>query len=339
MKYILLSILSVFFSFGTLASNKICIGENVIVVLNENVKRLTVHDKESMEILHLTDLEGDSFGDVALSSDETKIWFQVDDKMYCHEVESGEIIKAIPGGDSFKFELSAAMDYLIHYETIEKKSLIYVYDLNSAEAIAYAKVDSYYLLGTAHFDSKNQQLHVLSEVYPSKREAHSKEPRIGLPQSAEQIELEFLYDQEEARYIVYDIQNKKTLYDEWINYSPDGNFNFEVINDELYIVSGIGTAKVLDDYSLEMTSLVCDNQVDFDVHESELAGMNGNMLYVQSFEKGTFKKHDDFDANLILLKADGIAITATYFYCIKEGVFYRFKRATPMDVDFEISLD
>lgn len=339
MKHVFLSFLLVMFSFGSFASNKICIGENVIVVLNEKIKRLTVHDKASMEVIQLTDLEGDSFGEVALSSDETKIWFQINDKMFCRVLETGEIIKELPEGNRGTFELSASMNYLIHYQTIDGKSLIYVYDLNSTEAISYAKVDSKLKLESAHYDHENQRLHILSIAYPSKNEKSSKEPVLGLPQSVEQIKLDFLHDQEEMHYIVYDIQNEKALYDEWIAYSPDGDCDFELINNELYIVTDIGTAKVLEDFSLDLTTIVCVNQTDFDVHKSELVGTNGYSMYVQSFDSGTFKKMDSFEANTILVNADGIALTDDEYYCINEGVFYRFKRSTPMDVDYEIALD
>ena len=339
MKHILLSFLLAMFSFGSFASNKICIGEKVIVILNENIKRLTVHDKETMEIMQVTDLEGDSFGEVALSTDGTKLWFQIDDKMFCRVIETGEIIKEIPKGDQGKFDLSAAMDHLIHYETIENKSLIYVYDLNSTEAVSYAKIDSKLGLESAHYDHEKQLLHVLSHVYPSKNETPSKEPMIGLPESIEQLELEFLHDKEEMHYIVYDIQNKKALYDDWIAYSPNHSCNFEVINDELYIVTDMGTAKVLEDFSFELTTIVCVNLTDYDVGESELIGANGYFMFVNSFKNGSFRKLDSFEANQILIEADGIAVTETEYYCIKDGVFYRFKRSTPRDVDFEIALD
>jgi hypothetical protein len=338
MKHALLSLLLVLISFGSFASNKICIGEKVIVVLNENIKRLTVHDKETMEVLQMTDLEGNSFGEIGLSSDGSKIWFQIDDKMFCREIESGEIIKEITQGWG-KFDLSASMDYLIHYETIEEKSLIYVYDLKSAEAISYAKFDSKLKLETAHYDHKNQLLHILSPRYPSKTEKAPKEPMFGLPQSVEQLELEFLHDKMESHYIVYDIQNKKALYDEWISYSPNHTCNFEMINDELYIVTDMGTAKVKEDFSFELTLIVSVNLTDYDVEGSELVGINGYNMFVHSFESNTHKNLDHFDVNPILVEADGIAITETHYYCIKDGVFYRFKRTTPRDVDFEVPLD
>ncbi|MFK7786776.1 MAG: hypothetical protein AB8B56_16775 [Crocinitomicaceae bacterium] len=339
MKQILLSVLLALFSFGSFASNKICVGENIIVVLNEKVKRLTVHDRASMEIIQSTHLEGDSFGEIALSTDGSKIWFQIDDKMYCRAIESGEILKEMPGGDSYTFDFSASMDYLIHYQTIDEKSLIYVYDLNTAEAISYAKVDSKLELETAHYDHNKQLMYVLSETYPTKKESTSKEPQIGGLQSIEQIELEFLHDQEEMRYIVYDIQNKKALHDEWLAYSPDGNCDFELINGELFLVSGIGTAKVLEDFSFKLTNVICVNQKDHNVYASELIGVNGYLMYTYSPEKGTYTKYDDFEANLILLEADGIAITETELYCIREGIFYRFRRDNLMGVDYEIALD
>lgn len=339
MKHLLLSFLLAMFSFGSFASNKICVGEKVIVVLNENIKRLVILKKENLEILQTTDLEGESFGEIGLSSDGANIWYQVDDRMICRVIETGVILLEISGGSGSTFELSAAMDNLIHYENIEEKALVYVYDLNTAEAISYAKIDSKLSLESAHYDQENQRLHILSHTYPSKTEKPSKEPKFGLPESVEQLALEFRHDQEEMHYMVYDIQNKKALYDEWIEYSPDDQCNFEMINDELYIVTDMGTAKVLEDFTFELTLIISLNQIDYDVIESELIGVNGYFMYIHSFKTGTYKKLDDFEANLILIEADGIAATETDFYCIKEGVFYRFKRSTPMNVDMDMALD
>lgn len=339
MKLILLSFLFALFSFGSFASNKICVGENVIVVLNENVKTLTVHDRASMEVIQMTHLEGDSFGEIGLSRDGSNMWFQIDDKMYCRSIESGEILKELDGGASFKFDLNASMDYLIHYQTTEESTLIYVYDLNTTEAISYAKVDFKLKLETSHYDHEKQLLYLLSETYPTKKESSSKEPQLGLPQSTEQIELEFLHDQEEMRYLVYDIQNKKALFDEWLAYSPDGYCDFELIDGELFLVSGVGTSKVLEDFSFDLTTVVCVNQKDHNIYESELVGVNGYLMYSYSPEKGTYTKYDDFEVNLILLEADAIAMTETEFYCIREGIFYRFRRDNLMGVDYEIALD
>lgn len=339
MKYLLLSILISFGGFSALASNKICVGENIIVVFNENLKKLSIHDKETMEVLQADELEGRSFGEIALSTDGTKLWFQIDDKMYCRDVNTGELLKELHSSGDFKYELSAADDYLIHFETIEQHSLIYVYDLNSTQAVAYAKVDFTESLETIHYDHKRQKLHLLSSTRPTKKETAPKEPTFGLPQSAEQVALEFLHDQEEMRYMVFDITTKKSLFDAFVPYSPDSDCNFEVIGDKLYIITGIGTAEVLEDYSFKLTSLVVTNLSDYDVLNSELVGTNDYFAFSNSFEDNTYKKWDSFDANLLLIEADAIAVTETDYYVIKEGIFYRFKRSEPRNVDFEIAMD
>ncbi len=339
MKHLLLSIILILFSFGTFASNKICIGEKIIVVFNESLKKLTVHDKETLEVLQSTDLEGSHFGEIALSQDGSKIWFQIDSKMYCRDVETGEILKELQGASLYKFELSAAQDYLIHYERVEESSLIYVYDLNTAKAVSYAKVDFTLFLETIHYDHAKQELHLLSRTFPSKTEKPSKEPLFGLPETAEQIELDFRHDGEESRYYVYDITNKKAIYDEIIPYSSDFSCDFEVINDRLYIITQMGTAEVLEDYSLKLTSLVIINMSDYAILESEMVGATAYFLFSHSFETGIYKKWDDKKANLILVEADAIAMTETEYYCIEEGVFYRIKRSEPMNIDFEMALD
>ena len=339
MKHLLLSITLVLFTFGSFASNKICVGEKVIVVFNESLKKLTVHDKETLEVLQSTELEGYNFGEIALSQDGTKIWFQMDGKMYCRDVETGEILKELQGASMYKFELSAAQDYLIHFERIEQSSLIYVYDLNTAQAISYAKVDFSLFLETIHYDHAKQTLHLLSRTFQSKTEKPSKEPLFGLPETAEQIELDFRHDQEESRYYVYDIANKKVMYDEIITYSPDFSCDFEVINDRLFLITQIGTAEVLEDYSLKITSLVILNMSDYAILETEMVGPTGFFLFSHSFENGAYKELDDNKANKILVEADGIAMTETDYYAINEGIFYRFKRSEPLNVDFEMALD
>lgn len=340
MKHLLLSIILSFFAFGSSASNKICIGEKVIVLLNENIKKLTVHDKVTMELVQSTDLEGSSFGELALSSDGTKIWFQVDATMYCRDFETGEIVKELQGTNSYKFELSSTQDYLIHFETIEHDhSLVYVYDLNTTQAVSYAKVDFTNFLETAHYDHKKQELHLLSITFPSKTEKLSKEPLFGLPETAEQIALDFRHDGEETQYLVYDIANKKVIYDDVIEYSSDFSCNFELINDKLYLITDIGTAEVLEDHSLKLTSLVAINMADYTILESELIGATGFNFFSYSIETGAYKEMDDNEANLILIEADALAMNETDIYAIKEGIFYRFKRAEPLNVDFEMSLD
>ncbi len=339
MKHLLLSIILTLFTFGSFASNKICIGEKVIVVFNESLKKLTVHDKETLEVLQSTELEGNNFGEIALSQDGSKIWFQIDSKMYCRDVETGEILLELQGANLYKFELSAAQDYLIHYERMEESSLIYVYDLNTTKAISYAKVDFTLFLETIHYDHVKQELHLLSQTFPSKTEKPSKEPLFGLPETAEQIELDFRHDGEESRYYVYDITNKKTIYDEIISYSSDFSCDFEVINDRLYIITQMGTSEVLEDYSLKLTSLVIINMSDYAILESEMVGATAYFLFSHSFETGISKKWDDKKVNLILVEADAIAMTETEYYCIEEGVFYRIKRSEPMNIDYEMALD
>ena len=340
MKQLFLSIILTFFATGSFASNKICIGEKVIVVFNENLKKLTIHDKETLELLQSTQLEGDSFGEIALSSDGTKIWFQMDGKMYCRDMESGEIVKELAGMNSYKFELSSVQDYLIHFETIEHNhSLIYVYDLNTAEAISYAKVEFTRFLETIHYDQKKQEFHLLSRTFPSKTEKPSKEPLFGLPETAEQIALDFRHDEEETQYFVYDIANKKVLYDEIIEYSSDFTCDFEVINDRLFLITQMGTAEVMEDYSLKLTSLVAINMADYTILESEMVGATGFDLFSYSFETGAYKEMDDSEANLILVEADALAMDETDMYAIKEGIFYRFKRAELLNADFEMPLD
>lgn len=339
MKQLLLSLTLALFSFASFASNKICIGEKVIVVFNENIKKLTVHDKESLELLQSTELEGNTFGEIALSKNGTKIWFQMDGVMYCRDVDNGEILKEIQGANSYKFELSAAQDYLIHFERIEESSLIYVYDLNTAEAISYAKVDFTFFLETIHYDHEKQQLHLLSKTFPSETEKPSKEPVFGLPETAEQIALDFRHDEEESRYYVYDIENKKVLYDKNIAYSPDFSCDFEVINERLYIITQMGTAEVLDDYSLKLTSLVLINMNDYAILESEMVGATNFFLFSHSFETGAYKEWDDDEVNLIIVEADAIAMTETEYYCILEGLLYRFDRSDPSDSNFDMPLD
>lgn len=339
MKHILLSLILAMVSFGSFASNKICVGEKVVVVFNENLKKLTIHDKETLEVLQSSMLEGNSFGEIALSSDETNIWFQIGGMMYCRSIETGEITKEIPGTNAYKFELSAAQDYLIHYETYEDHSLIYVYDLNTAEAVSYAKVDFVNFLETAHYDHEKQQLHLLSRTFESKTEKPAKEPMFGLPESAEEIALHFRQDQKETHYFVYNIANKSVLYDEKIEYSPDFECNFEVIKDELYIITAMGTAKVKEDYSLEITSIILMNLTDYAILDSEFVGATPYFLYTRSFETGEYKEMYDDETNLILIEAAGIAMTETDYYCVNEGVFYRFKRSEPMNADFDMPLD
>lgn len=339
MKHLLLSITLVLLTFGASASNKICIGEKVIVVFNENLKKLTVHDKESLEVLQSTTLEGNHFGEIALSQNGSKIWFQMDGTMYCRDMENGEILKELQGANMYKFELSAAQDYLIHYERTEASSLIYVYDLNTAEAISYAKVDFTLFLETIHYDHQKQELHLLSKTVPSKTEKASKEPNIGFPETVEQIALLFRHDQEESRYYVYDITNKKVVYNEIIPYSPDSSTDFEVINDRLYIIADLGTAEVLEDYSLKLTSLVLINMADYAILESEMVGATSYALFSHSFQTGEYKEWDDRKANKIIVESDAIAITEAEYYCIKEGIFYRIKRSEPMNIDFEMALD
>ena len=339
MKQFLLSFALVFFTFGSFASNKICIGEKIIVVFNENLKKLTVHDKQTLEVLQSTNLEGYSFGEIALSSDGTKIWFQIDGTMYCRNLDSGEIVKELQGTNAYKFELSNAQDYLIHFETIEQHSLIYVYDLNTAQPISYAKIEFTNALETIHYNHERQEIHLLSKTFPSKTEKPSKEPLIGLPETAEQIALGFRYDGEESQYFVYDIANKKVIYDQVIEYSSAYSCNFEVIDKKLFIITDIGTAEVLEDYSLKLTSLVIMNLADYSILESELVGATGFGLFSQSFQSGIYTEMNQNEVNLILIEADALAMSETNYYAIKEGVFYRFKRAAPLNVDFEMALD
>ncbi|MDG1331417.1 MAG: hypothetical protein P8P74_03760 [Crocinitomicaceae bacterium] len=339
MKHILLSFILVLISFGSFASNKICVGEKVLVVFNENLKKLTVHDKESLEVLQSTDLEGSTFGEIALSPDEANIWFQTGRTMYCRSIESGEILKELSGTNAYKFELSAAQNYLVHYETYEDHALVYIYDLNTAEAVSYAKVDFVNFLETAHYDHEKQQLHLLSSTFASKTEKPAKEPMFGLPSTSEEIELHFRQDGDETRYFIYDIANKSVLYDEVIPYSPDFECNFEMINDELYIITALGTAKVKEDFSLEITSMVLMNMSDYTILASEFVGATPYFLYTRSFETDTYEEMDDDQVNLILIESDAIAMTETDYYCIKDGVFYRFKRSEPMNADFEMPLD
>lgn len=339
MKHILLSIALAFFTFGTFASNKICIGEKVIVVFNESLKKLTVHDKETMEVFQSTELEGSSFGEIALSQDGSKIWFQVDRTMFCRDLETGEIVKELLGSSFYKFELSNARDYLIHYETIETFSLVYVYDLNTTEAISYAKVDFKGSLETCHYDHVKQEIHLLSRTFPSKDEKAHKEPIFGLPETSEEIELEFRHDEEVSHYLVYDIANKKVLYDENVFYSSDFSCDFEVIEDRLYIITQLGTAEILEDYSFKITSLVALNMLDYSILESEMVGSTTFFLFSHSFKTGETKELYDDEADVILIEADAIAMDETNYYAILEGVFYRFKRSDPMYVDYEIALD
>lgn len=339
MKHILLPIALAFFTFTSFASNKICVGEKVVVVLNDNLKKLIVHDKESLEVLQSTELEGSFFGEIALSQDGSKIWFQVDATMYCRDLNSGEILKELMGMNSYKFELSAAQDYLIHFETIEDHSLIYVYDLNTAEAISYAKVDFTLFLETIHYNHKKQMLHLLSRTYQSKTEKPSKEPLFGIPETAEQIELAFRHDQKETRYYVYDIADKTVLYNEMIAYSPDYSSDFEGINDRLYLITDLGTVEVMDDHSFKMSSIVNMNRSDYAILGSEMVTATDFFLSTYSFETSEFTELYDKEANEILIQADGIAMTETDYYAFKEGIFYRFKRSEAMNVDFEMALD
>ena len=340
MKSILLSIILAFFAFGSFASNKICVGETVIVVFNQNLKKLVVHDRETLEILQSTELEGYSFGEIALSKDETKVWFQMDGKMYCRDMKTGEIAKEIQGSNAYKFELSAAQDYLIHYETIEESTLIYVYDLNTAEAVAYAKVDFTTFVETCHYDHEKQELHLLSRTFVSKTEKRPKEPMFGFPETAEEIALGMRHDEKESRYYIYDIANKAVIYDENIFYSSGFSVDFEVINDTcLYLVTQVGTAEVLDDHSLRITSFVATNLADYAILGNDLVGVNGFVFSSYSFEDGSMKEYYDDEANKILIEADAIAITETDYYAMKDEIFYRFKRSEPLNSDHELSLE
>ncbi len=339
MKSVLLAVFSLLFASQLFASNKICIGEKVIVVLNDNVNKLTVHDKETMEVLQSTSLEGSIFGELALSQDGSKIWFQMDATMYCRDVSTGEIVKELEGANAYTFELSAAQDYLVHFENMEDHALIYVYDLNTAEAISNAKVDFTQFLETIHYDHKKQVLHLLSQTFDSKTEKSSEEPMYGIVESSEEITESMLYDERESRYYVYDIANKKVIYDQNLSYSPDFSSDFEVINDRLTIVTQVGTAQVQDDYSLKVASLAIPNLADYAIDGSNLIGMNGFFLFFYSFEDDSIIQLYDDEVNQILIEADAISITDTDYYTFKEGVFYRFKRSDPMNADFDMPMD
>lgn len=339
MKRTLLLSFLLFITASSFASNKICVGENVVVVFNEDLKKLTVHEKESLEIKQSTELEGSVFGEIALSQNESKIWFEIDGVMYARDLETGEIVKNIQGANVYKFELSAAMDYLIHFEMMENDALVYVYDLNTAEAVSYAKIAFTDFLETIHFDAQKQQLHLLSKRFTSETEKPSKEPVFGLPSSVEEIALDFRNDGLASRYFVYDIANKQELYNEVISYSPDFGCNFEVIDERLFIVTAIGTAEVQEDFSLKLTSLVAMNVVDYAVFGSDLIGITGFNFFSYSVETGTYKEWNDDKANLILIQSKGLAVSETDYYFMMEGVFYRAKRSEPLNIDADMPID
>lgn len=334
MRTLLLFILS-FITFSSLASNKICVGETILVVFNEDLKKLTVHDKESFEIRQSTTLEGTSFGEIALSRDESKIWFPMDGIMYVRDVKTGEIVKEIQGANAYKFELSAAMEYLIHVELMEDHSLIYVYDLNSAEAISFANIPFSDFVETVHFDAEEQQFHLLSKQVKSRTETLSKEPMFGLPETVEQIALDFLHDGMESRYYVYDITNKKELFNQVIPYSPDYSCDFEVIDGRLFVVTALGTAEVMEDFSLRITPLLAMNVSDYAIFGKQLIGVTGSNLFAYSVETEEQDEWYDDEVNELLIQASGLAITETHYYFIKEGVLYRMKRSEPLNIDLE----
>lgn len=335
---LLLLFLSVL-SFSSFASNKVCVGETVVVVFNEELKKLTVHEKESLEIRQSTSLEGFVFGEIALSKDESKIWFQMDGIMYARDTQTGEIVKEIQGSNVYTFELSAAMDYLIHFEMMEQDALVYVYDLNTAEAISYAKLPFADFLETIHFDAEEQQLHLLSKPFASKTEKPSKEPVFGVPETLEEVALDFRHDGMESRYVVYDIANKKELYNEVIEYSPDYECNFEVIDNRLFIITALGSAEVQEDFSLKLEPLFAMNMTDYAIFGTDVIGVTGFDLFSYSVETQMGKEWDEDKVNLLLIKASGLAVTETDYYFIAEGVLYRVKRAKPLNIDFETSLE
>lgn len=335
----LLLFLLLFITLPSLASNKICVGETVLVVFNEELKKLTVHDKETFAILQSNHLEGHSFGEIALSADESKIWFPIDNIMYARDLTSGEIVKEIHGISAYKFEFNAAMDYLIHVELMEDRTVMYAYDLNSTEAIAYANIPLMDLVETVHFDATKQQFHILFKQVQSKTETLSKEPLFGLPETIEQIALDFLHDGMESRYYVYDSAEKKEVFNQVLPYSPDYGCNFEVINERLFVVTALGTAEVMDDFSLKLIPMFTMNVSDYAIINDQIIGSTGSNLFMYSVDTEQQRDLYDDEVNQLLIEASGLAITETHYYFTKEGILYRIKRSEPLNIDLETSVE
>ncbi len=339
MKSILLAVFSLLFASQLFASNKLCVGEKYLVVLNTSTKKLTVHEKATLQIIQSTTLEGYSFGELALSSNEGNIWFEMDGIMYCRSVEMGEILSEIMGSNAYKFELDNSSQHLVHIEQSEEQTLVYIYDLNTREAVGSAKFGFKWSLETCHFDPATKELHLLSKKFDSTREKASEETVFGLPETPEEIEAAMRHDQQESHYLVYDFKTKNVVYDQDVFYSSDFETNFELIAGRLFVVTQLGTAEVLGDRSFSITPLVATNLSDYAIFGAQIVGGNGSFFFNYSISDGTFVEHWDDEVNQLLIDATAIAVTETEYYATSESVLYRFQRSSPREVDADVVIE
>jgi hypothetical protein len=340
MKQFLLAFAILITSTTLFAANKISVGEKWVVVANQNAKKITVHDKLTLEIVHTISLESRSLRDMTLSNDESKIWYLVGGTMNCISTSSWETVLEIQGMNLFLFEFNALNKQMVHYEGSSELSHVAIYDLNSTEIIHKADLSFSGFIEAAYFDDSLKQIYLLSKRDKFNSELPlSEEDAVIFPESREDIEKVMKHDGKGSRLLVFDLNTNAATFDDTLYYSPNFSSDIDKIGDRLFLITQVGNCELLKDNSLRTTSFIATNVADYTIHGTSIFGANQFTFFQYNSANETFVEFWDDEVNIIILESTAIDMDKTHCFVLSDNILYRFDQTKMMNVETEISVE
>ncbi len=327
------------------ANSGISIGKTMVVVLNENTREITVHTKEKLEIIHRLVLpKSGSIKSIALSSDESKIWYVVGEKAICVSTINWKEVISISGVNSYNFRLDKQNKHLIHFSGDEKMSAVDIYDLNTAKITARVKVKFSDFLESIIYNESTGMLTMLGTKKDDKSEVPMKgDADILFPETKEDVNKMMHHDGKTSQFTIYDVRNNVVIVNKRTFYSPNFSTSLEMIGEELFAVTQIGTCKISEGHEFTMTSLIATNVSDFAIADTMIAGATGFTFFTYTLKDDKFTEFYDDEVNELCLQADASAFDKGDYYMCYENTLYRFKDEDGfgvqfVNVDIDISL-
>ncbi|MFT5779684.1 MAG: hypothetical protein ACI837_002643 [Crocinitomicaceae bacterium] len=339
MKHIVLFWVILLTSTSLLASNQISVGEKFVVVANSKSKKITVHDKATLEIVHTIFIENGRLYEVALSSDESTIWYRSGATMYCISTSTWEPNIEFEGFGVYRFELNNQNKQLIHYENSGESTIVDIFDLNSAVMSDHMEIPFSGFIESIFYNDSTDQLIILTPKFDLKSELPlSEEEAIIFPETKEEVELSMRHDGKGSRLVVFDKMDN-IIHDDTIYYSSNFSTDLDMIGDRLFLITQIGNCEILEDYSLRTTSFIATNVQDYTIHETSIYGSNSFNFFQYNSTDDSYTEFWDDDMNKIIVEANAVEMDETHCFVVYDNILYRFKQDNMREVDWEVSVE
>lgn len=277
-------------------------------IIYKNDNTLLVLNKSDNKVLYkVENIYGSSFEkNLFVSKDQSKLWYQNSFDYICVNTSTWKVEKKINGFNVFLFCPTTNREYFVHSQLEDDEFTSSIYDANKGEIIKTVKYNAHSFVDDVIYDSKTGYLYQLSSNYVSSTE--TKQNIKDFPENVDDITNIMKNDGNETELIVYDVRNDKLISKKSNFYSASSSPNLEIINDKVYIITGIGTALIDANFNFKIAPMIYSGLRSYAIVDNGIIGVTFFEMFNMNFSTWESKSLD-VEIHEDILNADAFCST------------------------------